>query len=294
MAGVCSECGKECVFKESKSDLCGFPCDICGIIYCKNCAELSTTEIRFVAMASRILPYLCKQCIGVFKEFPILKRRIEELEVEVKHLKEGVRSSKQSYADVIKLNTDHSEALKNTMQELERKVEVISKPENVPHNSETVQLEPTIQELQEREQRAAHILIFGVKESDKVARDERIESENKAVGTILRKISGNNDCQVKIRRLGRYQQEKVRPIRVAFQNKADALSILKQKNKLGDQAGTGVYIKADQTLKQRNYLNALIVELESRMTAGEKNLKIKYVNSVPKIIKINQSAERKN
>lgn len=183
----------------------GFPCDICRVVLCRDCAGLSTTEVRFVAMATRAVPYLCKECIGSLQRVPLLERRIQELEHEVQELREATKSSKQSYADILKANIDSTDQIKETVKNLEKRVEDFRKQDNVNTAAAMPHLEPAVHELQERELRAANILIFGVRESDGAARDERIEQENRTVEAILRKIDGTVTREIKVRRLGRYE-----------------------------------------------------------------------------------------
>lgn len=136
-------------------------------------------------------------------------------------------------------------------------------------------------------------MLFGVNESNKQIKEERIQSELETVKNILRKMDGhapNNDMS--IYRLGKYEPEKVRPIKVSFETRELALNILRQKNKLD--STQGVYIKSDQTQMQRRFLGSVIAELKQKTEKSETNLKIKYINSVPKIIKVKEQASSKN
>lgn len=48
------------------------------------------------------------------------------------------------------------------------------------------------------------------------------------------------------------------------------------------------------TVKQRQFLKEVIVELNKRTEGGEQNLKIRYYNSIPKIAKVkDQETEKK-
>lgn len=284
MSGTCSGCQAPCIFKEKTGVLFGFPCDVCRVILCKDCGGLSSTEVRFVAMASRGVPYLCKDCIGSLKLVSTLKTKIDELEHEIQELKIAAESSKSSYADILKKNTAQSEEIKGNMKNLEERVESVTKPGTHPSVEGALPLEPAVQELQERERRAANILLFGVKESSAATREARIEQESKTVEGILQKIDADVAKEVKVTRLGRYDEQKVRPIKVTFPTKSDALSVLKKKSKLGDEGS--VYIKSDQTVCQRKYLKTVIAELENRTKQGEQDLKIRYISNVPRIVKL--------
>lgn len=77
----------------------------------------------------------------------------------------------------------------------------------------------------------------------------------------------------------------MRPLKVLFQSREEAQQILKNKNKL---AHTDKYLKYDQTKSQREYLKSVLEELEARKASGETGLKIKYVNSIPRIIKMRE------
>ena len=53
----------------------------------------------------------------------------------------------------------------------------------------------------------------------------------------------------------------------------------------GRKLGTGKYVKLDQTPAQREYLGKVLKELADRKSKGETDIKIKYINNIPKIIK---------
>lgn len=292
MSNICSECGTACVFKESKCELFGYPCDACRTVLCKNCAGLTATEIRFVLLSTRVVPYLCKRCVRSLKQLPVLEKRVEELEQEIQELKGAVKSSKQSYADILKSSKDQSNLFENNIKKLEEKVEVIASVENIPVANSLSYLEPTIHELREREQRETNILIFGVKEPAKANREERIACEKTVVTNILKKVDETVTEEITITRLGKYEEQKVRPIKVSFPNKSDALNILRQKKKLDNY--DNIYIKADLTVSQRKYLHLILSELETRTKAGETDLRVRYVNSVPKIVKVKSAVDKKN
>lgn len=293
MTGVCSKCRVSCAYKEGKPEPFGFPCDICRTVLCRKCADWSSTEVRFIALANRVVPYVCGECIVLIRQMPVLGKKIEVLEGEVLALKEASGQERQSYADILKKNRESAKVIEGSLKHLEEKVEVLSKSEPLESNSASnLQLEPTILELKEREQRSTNVLIFGVVEPVKSDREERISHENETVETILKQINDDiKSTSLKIRRIGKYEEGKIRPIRVTFSTAAEALQTLKHRAKLAGMEG--VYIKSDQTVAQCNYLKALLTELEVRKKNGEDNLRVRYINSVPKIIKIDRASVKK-
>lgn len=64
----------------------------------------------------------------------------------------------------------------------------------------------------------------------------------------------------------------------------NALKILRNKNKFGQ-----IRVKADLTVKQRDYMSQLHRELESRKSNGEKDITIRYIRGTPKIVPLSKN-----
>lgn len=226
----------------------------------------------------------------MLREMPLLKAQVQELQSEIKELKEGVQASKQSYADVLKVRSE-SEALKGNLSELEKKVEVMNSREEPVSGEDSI--EPAIEEMKERERRSANVLIFGVAESDIADREQRIQGELSVVHTLLKKVDQSVQVsELKTRRIGRFSREKVRPIQVVFPTREEALRVLRQRQKADD--GKGVYLKGDLTPLQRKHLKDLVRELEERTKDGREKLKIRYINSIPRIVQLRDHIAPKN
>lgn len=286
MSGVCTKCSKECVFKENKTDIFGFPCDICKKVICRDCANLSATEIRvLVQTTKRMLPFLCEECLSLIREVPQLKIQVTQLQLEVRELKEGNNKASRSYADVLKFQAE-AEVLKGNLSKLEQRVGDIGLP-----GEEKCGIEPAISEMADREKRASNVMLFGLPESSGGDLEERRRGEMQEVAALLSLIDESvSTVGVKIHRIGRPESGKIRPVKIVFQNKATALQILKQKKKLDNIQGR--YIKGDLTLMQRKILKNVVAELQRRTESGEKDLKIKYFNSIPKIIQSKQHVKK--
>ncbi|KAL3269216.1 hypothetical protein HHI36_008298 [Cryptolaemus montrouzieri] len=85
MSESCFKCGSTCVFKESKSELFGFPSDFCKMIICTNYASLLSSEIRVLVIASITLPFCCPECRKNINDIRTLIRRVSDLEVLVQN-----------------------------------------------------------------------------------------------------------------------------------------------------------------------------------------------------------------
>ncbi|KAG5871201.1 hypothetical protein JTB14_019297 [Gonioctena quinquepunctata] len=81
--GTCFLCRGSCIFKESKTETFGYPCDLCKRVICKNCSNISATEIRVVQMTARIMPFFCTDCRENILKLPDLVKRVSDMEVEI-------------------------------------------------------------------------------------------------------------------------------------------------------------------------------------------------------------------
>lgn len=106
--GVCEKCKTSCIFREVRKDeskkdnqeLFGFPCDCCKKVFCKNCSNISSTEIRALILTTRILPFWCAECIKAIKDAVMLADRIKELERKFKSLDNNVKDSTKDITKV--------------------------------------------------------------------------------------------------------------------------------------------------------------------------------------------------
>lgn len=290
----CSKCNQECIYKDvTKSkeikDRFGAPCDSCKQIVCRDCSNITSSEIRAIMTGSRIILFFCTECINAVRQMPLMKTELHKIKKEIEQIKSVVDvlkpepSPSPSYAEVAR----KTEELTNQIKSLKEKLEI---QESLPKQ---VLFEPTISEMQERERRSVNVLVFGVNESDLTNKEECQRHDKEKAKDIILKVK--NDVQmdsVKCTRLGAPSEGKIRPLKLTFSTKEEALQIVRLKSKLNV---TGVYIKYDQTPSQREYLKKIIQELEQRKQNGEENVRIKYVNGIPTIITpITRSSHSKN
>lgn len=147
-------------------------------------------------------------------------------------------------------------------------------------------IERTIEEWQERMNRAKNVILFGVPESTSASVEQRKKEDSDGVAQVLSVIP---DCErpIAIIRLGKPQSGHTtpRPLKLVMSGKQKAIHILKNKSKLP--ASTSV--KSDLTPCQRNHLKKLREELADRLGNGEADITIKYVNNYPKIVKMTKN-----
>lgn len=291
----CSKCSSECVFRDvSKSkeikELFGGPCDLCGDILCRNCSGISSSEIRALTAQTRVVSYYCAGCLDTIRDavkcLPNMKRQIAELCTETQELKQKVNS------DCVPTYAQVAADTKSLRDQVDKLNETVGKQTPVSGTTpDCSRIEPTLLEMREREKRTKNILVFGLEESKE--NDASTETDLEKATGVLRRLQDNcQDHNIKVSRIGKPTDGKVRPLRIIFPTPAEAKKILRIKNNLGTEGG--VYIKYDQTPMQRAYLKSLLTELDDRKSRGETNLAVKYFNSIPKIIRLQKPTASKN
>lgn len=176
-----------------------------------------------------------------------------------------------------KLNIDKEkiELLETNMQKL--KVSPIS----TTQNNDIYTNEKLIREVQERKKRENNIIIMGISESDSSNAKERNFQDEAEVLKILEQLVTDIPKPRNIFRIGKLNPGKARKIKVCFEKPDTALSVLKSRNKLPN----NLKIFSDQTPTQHKFYALIKDELNKRISEGETDITIKYVNGTPAIVK---------
>lgn len=230
----------------------GINCDTCKKVFCSDCSRLTASELKCIALKKRRLIFLCEECEQGFKLVPVLLKKVETLEKKIQELC-SVRQTQAS-----------------------------TEPQNV-----VSQFENCISEMEQRKNRSKNIIIMNVKESSKPDRNERIAEETQTIKKLLEniKLSDNN---FKLFRLGKYTQERNRPLKVCFNSSADAVEVLRNRTKINI---PNLLIFGDQTVQQRDYYKFIKARLNALIAGGDNTKTIKYINSVPTIVPLNRYAK---
>ncbi|KAG5889191.1 hypothetical protein JTB14_019208 [Gonioctena quinquepunctata] len=112
--------------------------------------------------------------------------------------------------------------------------------------------------MNERQKRAANIIMLNLNEFNKTVHSQRIDEDKNAVKEVLQNIDvplGN----INVFRIGTFQPNKVRPLKVGFSSSNDVLVVLKKKKSA---RVPNVKNFADQTKSQRDYFNKMKTQLE--------------------------------
>lgn len=216
-----------------------------------------------------------------------------------KKITEDINTIKEQMCN-IKLTTDNLASEQNLMksditilrndnmltdkkvEDLQREIKLL-KPECGPSSSSYNLQENTIAEINEREFRSKNIVISGIPEPESLNREERMNMDKNKVLNILQKIDQAYPEPEKTFRLGKYNAKKSRPIKVCFKSQEIAKSVLRNRKKVNID---NIKIYSDQTPQQLKFLKNLKDELHQRLQTEQKNLGIKYIKSVPRIVEL--------
>lgn len=168
--------------------------------------------------------------------------------------------------------------LTSTIAELQKQIQANKQEVN------NFNVEHIINEITNRQSRAKNVLIYQLKETELQTGQEREEEDTKKAEKIIKFLRPEiNTENIKTVRLGRKNNDKVRPLKVTLNSREDALKLIWSKAKLRG-SEYNVMISLDETNMQRNYYKKVKVEYDERLKNGEK-VKIKYINGLPQIMK---------
>ncbi|CAK1545471.1 unnamed protein product [Leptosia nina] len=171
----------------------------------------------------------------------------------------------------LKTKTSENEA---KIESLEVNIGKLSTPTNLP-------LESILGELNERQERSRNVIICGISDAQYENKEEKIAADTKEILRITKKIIPQCPEPNYIMRLGKFNPEKRRPVKVSYDSKDLVKELLRNKNAVSSEQ---IKLFSDKTPKQKEQIKELKIELERRINNGEKDLIIKYVKDVPRII----------
>lgn len=171
-----------------------------------------------------------------------------------------------------------AEDIRNEMLLLKTDITLLDQRMNILESkvqNSTVNLTEMIcQEIDNRNKCSKNIIVYNFKTHEN--KDVDLAEFNNVLHDIV-------TCQPAVHavRFGKSINGRPRPMKLFFNSGRDVIDILKHKT---DFARRDISIKSDLTREQRSHLKLLQLELKKRISDGETNLTIKYVNNVPKIV----------
>lgn len=150
-------------------------------------------------------------------------------------------------------------------------------------------LDAAIEEMNERERRKFNIIIFKIPESVEPEPLRRKAHDTSLVTELFTSIGSEVDCrELKVHRLGSRLANKDRPVRVVMRSEGEVRKILSNAHKaMNTPQFRNFIISSDKTPRQQSQYQDLKRQMFDRLKKGEKDLRIRYVSGVPKIIHLN-------
>lgn len=192
--------------------------------------------------------------------------------------------------DDITSNRTRIEKVEDHMQDIESRFETLKtsvESRSVTSASSSVSpvhkghgnVDDIARELADRKWRASNIILFNVEESSGSDSVTRENSDTNTALNVLRQIRQFSPATIRTQRIGPFNVNKRRPLRVRLPSAEDAVYILKNKN-IGHM---GKSIKADLTQAQRDHFKRLCLEVEKLQKRGLSR-KIIHINGIPRIV----------
>lgn len=211
---------------------------------------------------------------NLHKDISVIKEQVNNIKSTTEKLTSEQHNLKREITSM--------QIFRNTTEKKMESIQAKLNQINIASSSTVLQAqEEIVIELNERNLRCKNIVISDITEPVSTEPKIRREQDKSKVLSIIRQIYTDCPEPERIIRLGKYQPEKNRLLKVCFTSQETALHILKNKNiiKLNN-----IKIFSDQTPQQQAYMKELKEELDNRTSSGEENLRIKYVKGVPKIV----------
>lgn len=258
-------------------------CDACRSPFhaTNSCSILSTTEYRALALKQRMVIFFCKDCRDIFKQTPVLLKKITTLQNEILNLNDEVKDLKQEVKNLNQKVKDLNEENRSIKTQLETS----NNSNNAADRSnDGNSLSIIIQEIHQRQIRAANVIVCNIQESKEKNRLDRARDDTENVKKILGKLSEHVTVN-KTFRLGKYSDNKNRPVKVTLSSTEEVLHVLRNKREI---TLPGIKVFADQTKMQQQYYLEVKNKLNVLLGQGETNKSIKYINGIPTIVELRQ------
>lgn len=145
-------------------------------------------------------------------------------------------------------------------------------------------------ELSEREARKNNLILFNMPESTMEDVEGRKRADEQSVRQLFSDITKTDISRafVKVVRIGGRSGNKIRPLKIVLQSETLVADILRGTPQLrGLPQYHGIAVSSDRTPGQRQQYRLLKQQLAERVASGERNLKIRNITGIPRIVREN-------
>lgn len=299
MSADCPVCVKSVLDTEE-----GVNCDgACGRWFHRDCLKMAKSEYLRLSGNNKE-KWLCSRsdCIDpstlpenkILSQLQSLSQHISALSIKVDSLTPLPSKIDNLITEVNNLSTSLT-SLEVRVDANEAKMKSLEEQLSTVNSSLTTSNpELTIAEMYDRARCAKNVMIFNLTESSNRNVNVRKEYDRGNVNKLLQAFLPQTDSdKVKIFRVGKPQPSKIKPLKVIFENESDVSTFISNFSSGNaaqvDQSFSDIKVSRDRTPREGKYYKSLKLELDQRASRGEKDLKIKYINNVPQIVKIQKN-----
>lgn len=257
----CSNCQKAITSESSATR-----CDSCQGRLHVHCVGLTERDFVTTRQKSKSIKFVCNSCNGNMSHHKDIQALLSAMKAEFVAL-------------VDKLREDFCEQLRSLREDLAGQR---------PSDSNESIFEEVHQELVDRQSRKKNLIMFGVSEPVPSGGQSPAASDHVTVTNITKCLIPTNADTFKVSRLGRFNtaNDRGRPIKVVFDSDECVIRYIREAKKLKNfPAYSNLRISYDRTPRQIKYYNQLKLQLEQRTANGEPDLRIRYTNGTPRIVK---------
>lgn len=305
MTDVCVCCVKK-VEEDEKGIQCEENCDRWFHTTCVN-----ITEEEYDHLMQSDLKWTCSRVDCVKGEkFVSTNQLMKKLDLLISKTDENISESKSNINKMSRKVLDKIEEVQKNMTLIGNKVsgletrmtKVEAELEDIYVNNTVVEVN-AVSEAMERIKRAKNLVLYHVPEGKSRNNDDNLKHDIGIIKDLFGKVSMDIEINdLRMFRIGRFSSDKVRPLKIILPSESSAMLLHKNINLLAKSTVNGndsnsavnydnqnvarpITASRDRTLNERNYFKELKAQLEERINRGEKDISIKYVNSVQKIVK---------
>lgn len=227
-------------------------CSVCTRVFKHSCVKITSEEFRILSDPDKGYDWSCTNCRKIGSQLKELKNLILSLQNDIQLLKDENRVLKSADTD---------------------------------DNFENI-----IEEINERNYRKRNIIIFGLPEQNQDDTPQaRIQKDKQDVENIINCLDEDFAVDdIKPNRLGRYNNEKIRPVKITLKDENQVRELVKNVRNLKNLRNSRykkVFVSVDRTQRQLNHYKKLKEEVDKKNAIGQDKVRIKYINGNPKIVK---------
>ncbi len=290
----CSKCGKLVKSKDK-----AIQCATCQLIYHAKCQKVSDAKYEALKEDDGDMFWFCLSCrrttVNLIQTTARIEERVTSLEVaidqkaekeDVKELEDKVKKLEKSVSEKFarledEENVKTGQIVRKIEEKIEGKIEQQLDREKTDNNKPSASVQEAVDEVKEQERRKSNVVLFNVPESSSADLDARRKYDVEVVEELMKEgilktaeIKSDGRGIKMVTRLGKREENKVRPLKVTFTSPegqrlilGNARNLMNAKNEMYRK----VVVKPDLTQMQREMEKKLVTEKKRRNQEAAQN-----------------------